>query len=197
MEHAWKAIEKPDTGEWADVLAGARDTRALDADAMAALPEAVLEAFRAYRTCEFSTFARDGTPVTWPTVAMFQADEGRFVIGTSIGLNRKALQVRREPRVALLFSDPTGSGQEDPPTVLVQGIAECPEELFARGPLVRAYWREIYRHQRTSRVMGLVMRRLDWYHIRLFIFIRPTRISWWQTNDGAATANVVEVSDVA
>jgi len=197
MEHARKASEGPVAGEWADVLEGARDARALDADAMAALPEAVLKAFRAYRTCEFSTFARDGTPVTWPTIAMFQADEGRFVIGTSIGLNRKALQVRREPRVALLFSDPTGSGQADPPTVLVQGIAECPEELLARGPLVRAYWREIYRHQRTSRVMGLVMRRLDWYHIRLFIFIRPTRISWWQTNVGAATPMVVAVSDVA
>lgn len=127
--------------------------------ALSALPDAVVRAFRAYRTCEFSTVARDGTPVTWPTVAIFQPDEGRFIVGTSIGQNRKALNVRREPRVALLFSDPTGSGQTDPPTVLVQGIAECPEELFVSGPLVRKYWQEIYRRQRPPAWMEWGMRR--------------------------------------
>ena len=162
-----------------------------------ALPVAVLQAFGSYRTCELSTFARDGTPVTWPTTPLFQRDEGRFVVGTAIGLNKKALHVRREPRIALLYSDSTASDQVNPPTVLVQGIAECPEELFVGGRLVRDYWRNIGRVQRLPWVFRMVMRRTRWYHVRLFIFIRPTRISWWLDGDVDAPPLVLEIPDVA
>jgi hypothetical protein len=41
------------------------------------------------------------------------------VITTSIGLPHKAYNVRRNPRVALLYSDPTGSGLDSRPEVLV------------------------------------------------------------------------------
>lgn len=42
-----------------------------------------------YRTCEFTTVFRDGTPLTWPVSALFLRD-GRFLLCTSIGFPQKA-----------------------------------------------------------------------------------------------------------
>src|SRR5438045_9671146 len=95
----------------------------------AALPPAVEAVFREFRTCEFSTLAKDGTPISWPTLPFWLPDEGRFLITTSIGLAQKALNARRNPKVALLFSNPTASGLERPPAVLVQGDAEAPDRV--------------------------------------------------------------------
>ncbi|MFI9844126.1 pyridoxamine 5'-phosphate oxidase family protein [Nonomuraea sp. NPDC051941] len=59
----------------------------------------------AYRTCEFATLGADGTPLTWPTAAWRRAD-GTLLVTTSLAFAQKALNVRRDGRVALLFSDP-------------------------------------------------------------------------------------------
>jgi hypothetical protein len=72
---------------------------------------------------------QDGTPITWPTLPFWYPDEGRFLITTSIGLPHKAFNVRRNPRVSLLFSDPTASGLTNPPAVLVQVDAVSPDEV--------------------------------------------------------------------
>ena len=97
------------TREWL-TRGGAGPTRGPWVDA---LPFDVVDAFGRYHTRELSTVAKDGTPTTWPTTLLFQPDEGRFVVGTAIGLNRKALHVRREPRVAMLFG-PDGHGPDRP-----------------------------------------------------------------------------------
>jgi Pyridoxamine 5'-phosphate oxidase len=92
-------------------------------------PREVEAVFLEFRTCEMFTLARDGTPITWPTLPFWYPDEGRFLITTSIGLPHKAFNVRRNPRVSLLFSDPTASGLTNPPAVLVQGDAVSPDEV--------------------------------------------------------------------
>ena len=82
-----------------------------------ALSPEVEEVFTEFRTCEFSTLARDGTPITWPLVTLWQPEEQRFVLTTSIGAPNKAFNARRDGRVSLLFSDPTASGPEARRTV--------------------------------------------------------------------------------
>jgi hypothetical protein len=106
-----------------------------------ALPPEVERVFTEFRTCEFSTLARDGTPITWPLVTLWQPEEQRFVLTTSIGLPNKAFNARRDGRVSLLFSDPTASGLQDPPAVLVQGDAEVPEEIHTSPQDLKEYWR--------------------------------------------------------
>ena len=86
-----------------------------------AIPAEVEAVFRAFRTCEFSTLAKDGTPITWPTLPFWEAENQRFIVTTSIGFPQKAYNVRRDGRVSLLFSEPKASGLERPPAVLVQG----------------------------------------------------------------------------
>ena len=95
-----------------------------------AIPAEVEAVFRAFRTCEFSTLAKDGTPITWPTLPFWDAASQRFIVTTSIGFPQKAYNVRRDGRVSLLFSEPKASGLERPPAVLVQGDATAPDEII-------------------------------------------------------------------
>ena len=66
--------------------------------------------------------------MAWPIVT-WQRPDGSFVVTTSIALPQKAFNVRRTPEVAMLFSDATASGLTDPPQILVQGTASCPDEI--------------------------------------------------------------------
>ncbi|GAB7046547.1 pyridoxamine 5'-phosphate oxidase family protein [Catenuloplanes indicus] len=132
----------------------------------------------AYRTCEFATLARDGTPILWPTVPLRQPD-GTFLITTSLGFPQKAINVRRDPRVALLFSDPTGSGLERPDQVLVRGTATCPDEIVVDPAGLEPYWRLLYERQPGSRayVSWPATWLMDWYHMRLLITVTPEWVS--------------------
>jgi hypothetical protein len=108
------------------------------------------------------------------------------LITTSIALAQKAFNVRRNPRVSLLFSDPTASGLDTPPAVLVQGDAEAPEEIETSVAGFAEELRKVYRWQPASRVYGsnpLTRRFMDWYFMRLSIYVTPRRILWWPGGD--------------
>jgi hypothetical protein len=133
----------------------------------------------AYRTCELVTVTPSGTPIAWPTVFEYRPDDGTFVITTSIALPRKALNVRRDPRVALLLSDPTGSGLTAPPQVLVQGTATCPTDIVTGVGRQARYWARLWDHQPSSRIYfsnALSRRYFDWYYMRLVITVTPADV---------------------
>ena len=128
-----------------------------------------------YRTCEFATLSKSGVPIAWPTVPLRRPD-GTFTLTTSIALPQKAYNIRRDPRVALLFSEPTGSGVEGAPQLLVQGTATCPDEIVTDVRGLEDYWRRLYERQPINRIYGAnpVTRRLfDWYYMRLVITVTP------------------------
>jgi hypothetical protein len=163
-----------------------------------AFPLEVEEVFKEFRTCEFSTLARDGTPITWPLVTLWQPEEQRFVLTTSIGMPNKAFNVRRDGRVSLLFSDPTASGLQDPPAVLVQGDAEVPEEIHTSPQDLSEYWKRIWRIQPAGKTYGsniLTRSPVDWYYMRLYIYVRPRRILVWQDGDIAKPPMEVDYVD--
>jgi hypothetical protein len=151
-----------------------------------ALPPEVEEVFREFRTCEFSTLARDGTPITWPLITLWQPEEQQFVLTTSIGMPNKAFNARRDGRVSLLFSEPTASGLQDPPAVLVQGDAVVPEEVHTSPNDLGEYWKRTWRIQPAGKIYGtnvLTRAPMDWYYMRLYISVRPRRILVWPGGD--------------
>ena len=154
------------------------------------LPPEVEAVFREFRTCEMSTLARDGSPITWPTLPFWRPAEGRFLITTSIGLPHKAFNVRRNPRVSLLFSNPTASGLTDPPAVLVQGDAQAPDEVAASVAGFEDELREVFRRQPASGFYSgnpITRYLFDWYYMRLQIHVTPRRILWWPGGDFGET----------
>ncbi|WKE68505.1 pyridoxamine 5'-phosphate oxidase family protein [Streptomyces sp. WP-1] len=134
-------------------------------------------AIDAYRTCEFTTLGSGGRPLTWPTAASRNPD-GTFLITTSLAFAQKALNVRRDGRVALLFSDPTGSGAPEAPQVFVSGTADCPEEIHTGPDEAAEYWRTMFRRQPHSRafVRGPGRWFMDWYYLRFFITVKPEHV---------------------
>ena len=153
---------------------------------VAGLPPEVEDVFEEFRTCELSTLARDGTPITWPTLPFWYSDEKRFTVTASIGFAQKALNVRRNPRVSLLFSNPTASGLENPPAVMVQGDAVAPDEIETSVAGFEEELRKVYPRQPASRLYGndpLTRRLMDWYFMRLMIHVTPRRILWWPGAD--------------
>src|SRR5262249_10258946 len=127
----------------------------------------------------FSTYARDGAPQTWPTLPFHQDSTGQFVVTSSVGLPQKAYNVRRDGRVSLLFSDPTASGLHRPPTVLVQGDAVCPETVTTDLTGLEDGLALAFRRQPASAVYssnGVMRFLMDWYYMRLTIFVTPRRI---------------------
>ncbi len=76
-----------------------------------------------YRVAEYVSRSSDGAPLCWPLFP--ELVEGRVAFSTPYVMPTKANNARREPRVAVLFSDPTASGGSDAdPLVLLQGRAE-------------------------------------------------------------------------
>ncbi|MFI7027327.1 hypothetical protein ACIBK1_01305 [Microbispora rosea] len=142
-------------------------------------PAEILPVLEHTLTCEYASLTRTGAPITWP-VAPYVAEDGRTVdVSTGLTYPSKAERARRDPRVALLFSDPTGSPVSGPPTVLVQGLAtvrdadlQANTDLYLRRTLAKY-------PQSLARQPWFLVRRQVWYWARIWIEVTPLRVLWW------------------
>jgi hypothetical protein len=86
-------------------------------------PDELLPLFERAITVEHASLTRAGTPVTYP-VTPYAGEDGRTLdVSTGLTYPAKAERARRNPKVALLYSDPLGSGLDGAPVGLVQGLA--------------------------------------------------------------------------
>jgi hypothetical protein len=161
------------------------------------LPEPVREVLVRFLTAEFTTIGKDGTPVTWLVTVQHQEDEGTFLLCTSIGYPGKVFNIRRDNRVSLSYSEATGSGLTDPPLVVVQGYATVDEEIRTSMEGYEDFWVEtIMGPQPNSKMISSnpVMRwYMDFYYMRHYITVKPTRFSWWPQADYTGSMQTVEV----
>ena len=90
----------------------------------ASLPPEIQDVFHRFVTTEFTTIDGRGQPISWPLTPYYSPGAPCIDVTTGLGYPKKANDARGNPKVALLFSDETGSGLDDPPQVLVQGTAD-------------------------------------------------------------------------
>src|SRR3954470_22814349 len=90
----------------------------------ATLPYDIQRVFESFITTELTTIDGRGQPITWPVTPYYRPGAECIDVTTGLGYPKKADDAARNPKVALLFSDPTGSGLERAPMVLVQGTAD-------------------------------------------------------------------------
>src|SRR5262245_59310749 len=83
----------------------------------------ILGTIERFVTTEYSSLTRSGAPVTWPVTPYGGLDGSTVDVATGLTYPLKAERARRNPKVAVSFSYPVGSGIVDAPTVLVQGVA--------------------------------------------------------------------------
>ncbi len=159
----------------------------------ASLPQEVREAFGSFVTCEYTTIDSRQQPIVWP-VTPYYADRGPCIdVTTGLGYPKKALDAKRNHRVALLFSDPTGSGTETGINVLVQGTADVDDRDLAANR--ERYWRESAQKLPATRDMHppkLIRSLFDWYYTRIYVHVRPERVFVWPRGDVASPPDVLD-----
>lgn len=152
------------------------------------LPPEVEKVIRRFRTMELATISIDGTPQAWPVAPFYDPTTGQLSTASSIGLPGKPLRIRRSRKVAALFSNPTGSGLDDAPVVLVQGDAVAPDEILTPGTGFPDHMMlTVFGRQAPGIDLALQNAAtrwlMDWYLMRLLIRITPVRILWWPHGD--------------
>jgi hypothetical protein len=148
------------------------------------LPDPLLEVFERSITTEYVTIDRRGQPIIWPVTPYFRRDEQTIDVTTGLGYPKKADDAAANPHVALLFSDPTGSGLQDPPMVLVQGTAAVNDRDLTAN-------RERYRRESAAKLPATSTRQppaplgplFDWYTTRIYVHVRPERVYSWPRRD--------------
>ncbi len=162
----------------------------------ATLPPAVHDVFQRFVTCELTTIDSLGRPITWPVAPFYSPGDPAIRVTTGLGYPKKASDARRNPKVALLFSDPTGSDLAQPPMVLVQGIAEVDDSDLAGN-------RERYERDSAAKPTGgseaapagPLGRRFDWYFTRIYLHVRPERVLVWRGGDPSVEPDVIKSGD--
>jgi hypothetical protein len=150
----------------------------------ASLPQDVQATFDRFITTEYTTIDRTGQPIVWPVTPYYRPGDPTIDVTTGIGYPKKANDARANPRVALLFSDPTGSGLDDPPMVLVQGTADVDDRDLAANQA--RYARESLEKLPGTKSMqppAFLHRFMRWYYARIYVHVRPERVYVWPEGD--------------
>jgi hypothetical protein len=144
------------------------------------LPQEIQAVFDRFVTTEFTSIDRSGQPITWPLTPYYRPGDPCIDVTTGLGYPKKAHDARANSKVALLFSDRTGSGLEDPPMVLVQGMADVDDRDLERN-------RKRYETETTEKLPAVkdmsppdfMKRFFSWYYTRIYLHVRPERIYAW------------------
>ena len=150
----------------------------------ASLPEDIQQVFARFITTEYTTIDAADHPITWPVTPYYREGAGAIDVTTGLGYPKKALDARANPRVSLLFSDPTGSGLEDAAMVLVQGIAKVDDDDLDANR--KRYQRESLEKLPATKDMqppDFLKRFVLWYYARLYVYVRPERVYVWPGGD--------------
>jgi hypothetical protein len=150
----------------------------------ASLPESVQAVFDRFITTEYTTIDGAGKPITWPVTPYYRPGDPCIDVTTGLGYPKKANDARRNPKVALLFSDPTGCGLDNPPAVLVQGTADVDDRDLEANRI--RYDRECVEKLPAVKDMSppdFMKKMLGWYYTRIYVHVRPERVYIWESGD--------------
>ncbi len=154
-------------------------------------PENVLPIFQQFITAEYASLTHVGEPITMP-VTPYVGESGTLDISTGLTYPAKAERARRNPHVALLYSESKGSGLTGTPTVLVQGRAAVRDANLQAN--TDRYIRDSFR-KLPAAVAGtpaFILRSMAYYYTRIWIEITPARILWWPSGQIDAPPQVWE-----
>jgi hypothetical protein len=142
-------------------------------------PEELLPLFERAITVEYASLTRANTPVTYPLTPYIGEDGLTLDVSTGLTYPAKAERARRNPKVALLYSDPLGSGLDGAPLALVQGMAtvrdsdlQANTDRYVR--LSMAKLPGTYKGQPR-----FLLRSIAWYYARIWVQVTPMRVLWW------------------
>ena len=146
-------------------------------------PAEALEVFAKSITATFATLTRRKRPVTWPLTPYLAGDGSSIDVSTGLTYPAKAERARRNPKVALLFEDPVGSGIDPYPIVLVKASAAVKDSDLQAGAdrYLREAMTKLPDAYRTT--PWFVLARQQWYWTRIWMHLTPLEIFVWPGGD--------------
>jgi hypothetical protein len=159
----------------------------------ASLPQEVREAFEKFVTCEYVTIDSRQQPIAWPVTPYYEDGAPCVDVTTGIGYPKKALDAKRNPQVALLFSETTGSGIDSGINVLVQGTADIDDRDLVSNR--ERYWRESGEKLPATKEMHppkLLRSLFNWYYTRIYVHVRPERVFVWPKGDPTSPPEILD-----
>lgn len=143
--------------------------------------DAVMDTTAAFVTTEYASLTRAGAPITTP-VTPYRGD-GTLDVSTGLTYPLKAERARRDPRVTVAFSDPTGSGLADAPVLVVKGLATVRDaDLVATSRRYLAASQARFPDAYAT-IPSFVLRRMDWYWSRIWVDVTPVEVLTWAAGD--------------
>ncbi|PZG18783.1 hypothetical protein C1I98_38240, partial [Spongiactinospora gelatinilytica] len=136
------------------------------------------EVLAGVRVLELTTVTAKGGVNTRPMSSVWLPERRQIMLTTPAAYSQKVLNIRRDGRVALLYSDFTGSGLEQRRTVLVRGTATAPDVVAAPQDIAE-YWHGLMRRNpglAEEAADPVRQAAMDWYYWRLPIIVEPQRI---------------------
>ena len=144
---------------------------------------AVVRQADAFITTEYASLDRNGAPVTWPVTPYLGRDGATIDVSTGLTYPLKAERARRNPKIALGFSEPRGSGLPHPATFVVQGLATV-RDADLRANSARYLAESSARLPKAFESMPTPMlRQMAFYWSRIWVEMTPTRVLWWAGGD--------------
>jgi hypothetical protein len=152
-------------------------------DNPAGWPSELWEVAKRFTTCEYATMTAKNTPVTFPLTPYIGEDGRTIDVSTGVSYPAKAERARRNPKVGMLFSDPTGSGMEKAPVVLVYALATVRDSDLQAGSdrylrLNMQKFPEAYKGQ-----PAFLLKRQQWYYTRIWMLNTPVKAMVWPDGD--------------
>jgi hypothetical protein len=140
------------------------------------IPPEVAQVFEKFVVTEYAYFTPGGEPLCWPVKHYWYPQRGVLAVSTGLAYPNKCSYPKENPKVALLFSDPTGSHIPGAPVVLVQGDATVLDEDMQEN--LDRYVRELRGRFWSARIglNPISVRFLDFYLPRLWVEITPRQI---------------------
>ncbi len=146
---------------------------------MIQVPHWVRETFDNYLVCEFTTISGK-RPVTLPLLPFYIPETGNLVVTSSILFSKKVENIKENPKVSLLFSNPEGT-RVGKHVVLVQGIASTHDSDLDHGwEIFLPYWRK-----KEPYIDAFLADRekFGWFWKRIAINVAPTKITAWKDGE--------------
>ncbi|MCA1841125.1 MAG: hypothetical protein ABR507_10795 [Actinomycetota bacterium] len=140
------------------------------------VPDEISDLLSRYIATEYAYTTPKGAPLCWPVTPYWYPKRQVLAIATGLAYPTKADHPKVNPKIAMLFSDPKGTGLADPPTVLAQGTATVlDEDLQYNADRYVVELREKFPAARLA-INRLTVSMLDFYLPRLWVEMTPVRM---------------------
>jgi len=158
---------------------------------MRELPVDLREVLENALVCEFTVISPSGRPVTHPLLPLYDAEDGRLFVTSSVLFSKKLDHIKKNPKVSVLFSNRAGIKVNPYRILLVKGNAVVGEDDIHHG------WERLlplWRKKEPYIDNFLKMRyALPLFWDRSIVEVEPTKAYAWPQGDADSPPDVYQV----